>query len=170
MTDAVSPQVTTLPGTPERVRNYRQQGLAATPVLLEHLLEGITDTELDRRPDPERFTLREAVAHVADWEGIWLERMRLIVAEEDPYLPGYDEGQWAVDHDYAHADLGEQLAKFRAGREVLTAFLADLPPEAYGRVGRHGEIGLLTLGDLATLVLAHDAYHLRQVAEFRRAG
>ena len=33
----------------------------------------------DRKPDPERFTIREVVAHMADWEGVWLERARRVV-------------------------------------------------------------------------------------------
>lgn len=157
----------TVPPTPDRIRIYRFKGLEATPTLYARLLEGITEAELDLRPDPERFTLREALAHVADWEAIWLERMRLIATEDDPFLPGYDEAQWAIDNDYAHADATEQLTRITNGRAEMTTFLSDLPAEAYARTGRHGEIGALTLGDLVTLVLSHDVYHLHQIADFR---
>ena len=119
--------------TPDRIRTYLRQGLAATPVLLDRLLEGITADELDKRPDPARFTIREALCHLADWEGVWRERLQRIATEDTPFLPGYDEGQWAIDHDYAHANAAEQLEKFRAGREALSVFLADLPANIYGR-------------------------------------
>jgi hypothetical protein len=150
------------------VLRYLQGGLAATPIVLEQLCAGITTEEMDRQVDPERFTLREAIAHMADWEGVWEERISRMVEEDNPVLPGYDEGQWAIDHDYAHSDFAEQLDRFRAGREKLTALLASLGPEEWGRTCIREDIGPLTIGDLATLVLGHDGYHLRQVVEFRK--
>lgn len=152
----------------ERAHHYLRHGLAATPVVLERLLSGTTPQDHDRRPDPERFTIREAVAHLADWEGVWLERMQRIKTEE-PFLPGYDEGQWAIDHDYAHSDLVEQTRKFRDGRAAILAFLAELAPADWERTGNHQEAGVLTLESLAVMILGHDGYHLRQVTDFSAA-
>jgi uncharacterized damage-inducible protein DinB len=154
---------------PDRVRYYARTGLEGAPVILERLLSGITDAEADRRPDPERFTLREVIAHLADWEPIWHERLKAIAEQNDPFLPGYDEGQYAIDHDYAHSVLSEQLAKFRAGREALARYVASVPVEAWSRSGRHGEMGSITFAELVTFVLGHDGYHFRQVVEFRQS-
>ena len=151
----------------ERTRTYILHGLSATPILLEEMLKGITEDELNRRPDPERFTIREAVAHLADWEGIWLERMTAMRDTDHPTLPGYDEGQWAIDHDYAHADIVNELAKFQEGRARMTAFLGGLSGVQWERPGLHEEAGPMTIGTLAALMLGHDGYHLRQIIEWR---
>ena len=150
------------------VNRYVKLGLAAMPDVLETLLVGSTPQELDARPDPDRFTLREAIAHVADWEAVWLQRMQRIQAEENPLLPSYDEGQWAIDHHYAQSNLTEQLAKFRTGRAALVALLETVPENEWGRTGQHGQLGSLTFAELASLVLGHDGYHLQQVVHFRR--
>lgn len=155
--------------TPERVRRYAITAMEGAPVVLDRLLDGITDAEADQRPDPERFTIREVIAHLADWEPIWTERLKAIAEQDGPFLPGYDEGQFAIDGDYAHSVLSEQAAKFRAGRGAMVRYAASVPPEAWGRRGRHGEIGPMTFADLVTLVLAHDGYHIRQIVEFRQA-
>jgi uncharacterized damage-inducible protein DinB len=153
---------------PERVQHYARTGLEGAPVILERLLDGMTDPEADRRPDPERFTLREVIAHLADWEPIWHERLKAIAEQNDPFLPSYDEGQYAIDHDYAHSVLSEQLAKFRAGREALARYVASVSVEAWSRTGRHSEMGPITFAELVTLVIGHDGYHFRQVVEFRQ--
>lgn len=152
---------------PERIRKYTLEALTATPIVLGKLLTGITDAEADHRPDPERFTIREALAHMADWEPIWYERLSRIIEGENPTLPGYDEGQFAIDRDYAHSDVREQLAKFAEGRAKIRAYVASVPADAWDRTGVHGEIGPMTFHDLITLLLAHDGYHLKQFAEFR---
>jgi uncharacterized damage-inducible protein DinB len=152
---------------PERVRAYSIQAMEATPKVLARLLHDITGVEADRRPNSERFTIREAVAHLADWEPIWLGRLRSIVEEEKPFLPGYDEGQFAIEHDYANADPIEQAMIFATGRAALVAYVANVPLELWNRLGHHGEMGDIRFGEFITLLLAHDGYHLKQIVEFR---
>ncbi len=151
---------------PERTRNYLILGLEGSPIVLERLLRSSDDAACDRRPDPERFTVREVMAHLADWEGVWLERMTRMRTQAHPTLLGYDEGEWAIAHDYAHLDVADSLAKFRAGRADLTQFLRSLAPEEWERTGLHAEQGPLTIADLATLIISHDGYHSRQLVEW----
>jgi uncharacterized damage-inducible protein DinB len=155
---------------PEGARNYLLHGLGATPIVLEKLLREATTADYDRRPDPERFTLREVVAHLADWEPIWLERLLMIQSEANPTLPSRDEGQLAIDHDYAHSNPAERLARFREGRARTVQHLQALPPEAWARTGQHTQWGPLAVAALATLILGHDGYHLRQTAEWLDFG
>ncbi|MDX1934827.1 MAG: DinB family protein [Capsulimonadales bacterium] len=152
---------------PERVRIYAIQAMTGTPKVLARLLHDIRASEADGRPDPARFTIREAVAHLADWEPIWLGRFRAIIEEDRPFLPGYDEGQFAVDRNYADSDPVEQAMRFAEGRAALASYVANVPLEDWNRVGFHGEMGEITFGSLVTLLLAHDGYHLKQVVEFR---
>lgn len=151
---------------PEKARYYLMHGLTATPVVIDRLMQDATSEDYDRRPDPERFTLREVLAHLADWEGVWMERMQRMRDEDRPFLPGYDEGQWAIDHNYAEADVAEQLARFREGRQKMLAFLRDLTSEQWDRPGQHGEVGAITIASLAVLVAGHDGYHTRQIIEW----
>ena len=151
---------------PEKARFYLLQGLDAAPVAIERILETTESIDWDRRPDAERFTLREVVCHLADWEPIWLERIRRMAEEDTPSLPGYDEGQMAIDRDYAHADPHEQLRRFRRGRAELVNYLRNLPAESWLRRANHSEWHNLSIEHLATLILGHDGYHSRQVAEW----
>ncbi|HEX8833513.1 MAG TPA: DinB family protein [Abditibacteriaceae bacterium] len=67
--------------------NYLFVALRAAPDLFDYQLRELTALEADLRPDPERFTIREIMAHLADWEKIFHERMRRVCAEENPTLP-----------------------------------------------------------------------------------
>jgi hypothetical protein len=151
-------------------RNYLFSALEAAPSLFGTLLEGLTEEEADRRPDPNRFTLREVIAHLADWDPVFLDRMTRIRFEDHPTLPGYDEGQWAIDHDYAHTDWREQLASFTERRQALVAFLHSCGPDDWARTANRPEIGILTIESQALLIPLHDAYHLRQVSEWRHGA
>lgn len=151
---------------PAPARHYLLQGLAATPVVVDRLLATAGPVDFDHRPDPERFSTREMLAHLADWEPIWLERFTRVVREEFPQLVGIDPDDVAAQNRYSEQDPAEAAARFRSGREQLLAFLQDLPEADWNRPGCHSQWGDFTAAQLATLVLGHDGYHTRQLAEW----
>ena len=155
---------------PERIKSYLLRDLEVTPDLLDRLLGEVTDPAVyDRRPDPERFTLREVLAHLADWEAVFLQRLRQTLDQDNPALVGLDEGRLAVDHDYAHADPAECRVRFRRGRRELLAALRGVTPGQWERVGIHSEIGLVSVETQAVMIASHDGYHLQQILEWLRA-
>lgn len=150
------------------IRKYLITALAGTPDVLEHLLAPVAagDARWDRRPDPDRFTLREVLAHLADWDEIFRGRMEQTARESVPELPEQDEGQMALDRGYACADPATSLARFRASRTATVAFLRGLDDAGWERVGTRGFMGLVSVTDQAVLVSSHDGYHLQQVVEW----
>ncbi len=153
---------------PKKVETYLLGALDGAPDVFDALLQGMTDAEADRRPDPERFTVREALAHLAEWEDVFRERLLQTRDEENATLQGYDEGQWAIDHDYAHSDWREQARLFRERRAALVALLRSLTPAQWERSAFHTEAGPITAEQQAVLILAHDGYHETQFAQWRR--
>lgn len=149
-----------------QIRSNILGGLAATPVVATHLLSTAPSAIWDRKPDPARFSLREVVAHLADWETIWLERVQSVVKEPGALLAGKDPDQLAKAHHYEVLDLKVSLQQFQQGRAVLLKALEALKPEAWELTGKHSEYGPITVRQIAHYCLGHDAYHLRQIAEW----
>jgi hypothetical protein len=156
---------------PEYTRKYLLTGLGATPDVLEALLKDIgrEDTIWDFTPDAERFTLRSIMAHLADWEPIFLDRIIRTRDENEPELADVDEGQVAIDRNYAASEPRESLARFRAGREALMQTLTDLPSDRWALVARR-YFGPITILNQAVLIIGHDGYHTQQVAQWLSAA
>ena len=155
---------------PTAARDYLLKALDGTPVVLKALVgeHGDSDPIWDRRPDPERFTPREILGHLADWEPIWLERLQRMATGDHPFLPSVDEGLLATEHDYAHSSPSRNLTRQKAGRAEVVSYLREIPDDYWDLTGDREFVGVLTLQQLAYYILAHDAYHLRQVAEWAR--
>ncbi|MGO8673670.1 MAG: DinB family protein [Capsulimonadaceae bacterium] len=155
---------------PEFTRHYLLTGLAATPDVIEALLRDIQpdDPAWDFTADPERFTLRGIIAHVADFGDIFHERILRTRDEDAPVLANIDEGQLAIDHNYALRDPVAGLARFRAGRTALVETLTALQPEHWRRVAQR-HFGPISILGQAVLVLGHDGYHTQQVAQWIEA-
>jgi uncharacterized damage-inducible protein DinB len=153
---------------PAVVRTYLAAALSGTPDVAERMLKDLCadDPRWDYRPDPDRFTLREAVAHLADWEPIHLERIVRLQSEVNPILPDVDEGKLAIEHDYAHSDPHGSLEWLRGGRQKIIQQLALLDPEDWTRPGVRESVGPVTIEILVAFILAHDGYHTRQIAHW----
>ena len=78
------------------------------------------------RLGPGRFSVREVVAHLADWEPILRGRIRAANEQPGVAIVGEDEGQRAIDMNYAGSDVREQLALWTRERGLTIEFLRTL--------------------------------------------
>ncbi|HEX5322983.1 MAG TPA: DinB family protein [Capsulimonadaceae bacterium] len=147
-------------------KGYLMGALEETPALFARLLDGIADEQADRRPDPDRFTIREVMAHLADWEPVLQERLRMTRDEDQPTLEVVDPAKRAIEHDYAHSDVREQLQLFAERRAATSAIVRNFTLEQWERKAIRPNIGAMTMESIVALIPLHDMYHLRQVAEW----
>ena len=146
---------------------YLLTTLELTPVILGAMLEHIPATRYDERPDPNRFTLREALAHLADWEQILLEdRMQAAVSRPGCDIAGIDEGKRAAELGYDKMDVHQQLELFKQRRHTTAEWLRSVDEADWEKFLVHKERGKQTLYDQANLLLGHDLDHIEHVAQF----
>lgn len=151
------------------VANYVINGLAAAPDAQTALSARVTDW--DAKPlGEDRFSIRESIAHLADWEPIWLMRAQRTLNEDKPNLPGIDEGELAIKNDYANSDPQESLRRYRESRKELVELFRGLSDEQWHRTFTRDDVGEVTLFELAAMILGHDGYHFRHTLEAATAS
>jgi len=159
---------------PTFVREYALTALTGTPDVLERLLAGVApdNPAWDRRPDPSRFTLREVVGHLADWNSVFLNRVTRARDEEEPQVFTQSAEDVARESGSFGAAPADSLARFRAGRAEMVPILRALEPEQWERigfiVGHPVASGAVSIEAWIVQIVGHDGYHLRQVAEWLR--
>jgi len=152
------------------MRKRLVQALSGTPMVAAGLTAALTgdDPLWDRHPDPVRFSLREVMAHLADWDGIYLERLIQMRDRPGGTLALYDETQLAVTHGYSRADPRQSLQKLARSRSEMVKLLIGLSDSQWEHTGEHPTQGLWTVDMHASYILMHDGYHTRQIAEWLR--
>jgi hypothetical protein len=93
------------------------------------------------RPGEGMWSAHEVVVHCADSETYAAIRIRLLLAEAEPLIVGYDESVWARRFDYHASDPALSLKLVETVRAHTSAMLSRLPDQAWGRVGRHTQSG-----------------------------
>jgi hypothetical protein len=143
--------------------------LEKTLVVLETLLGDLPADLLQWRPGPDRWSISEVLAHLADIEKVYSERVRRILAEDSPALQKYEQPGASDAGAYSQGFAAEHLASFTAARRAVVAFLKSVPASSGARTARHSELGVITMSQMLNEWASHDLGHLRQIAEVYRA-
>ena len=165
-----------MPDTAEylaRIRNYSESRdpldlQSQTPGVLAGLLANASRGQLTTRPRPDKWSIGEILAHLAEDEIATAWRYRQMVERSGVELPGFDQDLWARLGDYATRVPEESLALFRLLRTANLQFLGQLTPGQWECYGFHAERGRISVRDLAVHMAGHDANHIEQIRKILR--
>jgi len=136
---------------------------AVTAKKIERLLKGVPAPKLRKRPAPDKWSVAEIIAHIADTEiaGAW--RMRLILGAPGCPVPAFDQDAWVTALHYDKRDARKALEQFRVLRETNLALLKSLKPEQWKHSGIHAERGEESIEHMVRMFAGHDLNHLGQI-------
>jgi hypothetical protein len=138
---------------------------ATTATKLEKLIKGVPAGKLKKRPAPDKWSVQEILAHLADAEiaGSW--RIRLILGAPGTPVQAFDQDAWVTAGHYNKRDSRQSIAQFRILREVNLALYKSLTPEQWKHHGMHAERGQETVEHIARMFAGHDLNHLGQIEQ-----
>jgi len=141
---------------------------AAGPDLIRQAVSGMTAEQLDARPMAGQWSTREVICHLADFELVYADRLKRVIAEDSPTLFGGDPDLFAAGLAYAERDVENELALIATTRWQVSTILRALPESALARVGVHSEAGPLTLETFLRNVTGHIPHHIAFIQEKRQ--
>ena len=136
---------------------------AAAPAKLAKLLKGVSPAKARKRPAPDKWSIAEIVAHIADAEMVGGYRMRAILGHPGTQIIGFDQDAWVTALHYDKRDLKKSLAQYCALREANLALLKTLTPEQWKHSGMHNERGEESVETIARMFAGHDLNHFGQI-------
>ncbi|MGO8690954.1 MAG: DinB family protein [Thermoguttaceae bacterium] len=139
------------------------------PQVLRKAVAGMTPEQLAARPIPGKWSTLEVVCHLADFEIVYADRIKRVIAEDEPTLFGGDPGAFAARLAYHDRQAEEELQLIELVRTQVARILRTLKPKEFQRHGIHSEFGPLTLETLLQRITGHIPHHVRFIDEKRKA-
>ncbi len=139
--------------------------LSSTAGRLRELTSERTREELARKADPQRWSVVQILAHLADAEIVGAWRYRSILACDGVALQAFDQNAWASAFRYEDTDPSESIQLFDANRSATLSLLRRADPALYANYGMHAERGKETIEHLIRLYAGHDLNHLAQIQQ-----
>jgi aspartate aminotransferase-like enzyme len=101
------------------------------------------------------------VAHLVDSDLVYADRMKRVIAEDEPPLVAFDENRWIAGLDSQHMPVADAVNLFSANREWIALILRKGSEATFARFGNHSEVGRQTLTQIVTTIANHLDHHLR---------
>ena len=160
-----------MPDTSDYLARIRDLAGAKDPIaaqahsaaLIEELIAGVSAERLGARPAPDKWSVAEILAHLAEDEIATAWRYRQMVEHSGIALAGFDQDLWVNLGGYCNRDPHDSLALYRLLREANLHFLRALTAEQWACFGVHAERGRISVRELATHMAGHDANHIQQI-------
>ena len=151
---------------PELIEQY-----AAGGEKLALAIRGLTGEDLRAVPPPDanvgRWSIQQVVIHCMDSDLIAADRIKRMIAEDNPTLIGYDENRFARNLFY-HDQPAQQAAQVvDLNRKVFAEALRRLPAAAWQRQGTHNERGAVNVGGYLKSTIEHLDHHIEFIHKKR---
>jgi FMN phosphatase YigB (HAD superfamily) len=138
--------------------------LRSTPAALDSISKTFDSQRWTFHPQPGEWCPAEIVCHLRDVDiEVNLPRMKKILAEDNPFLPGMDTDRWLEEREYHSQDGPLALQSFIAARMNLLFLLDTLQPQGWQRTARHSIFGRTDLTELVSFIAEHDRLHIHQL-------
>jgi uncharacterized damage-inducible protein DinB len=137
---------------------------------LSEALRGVSPESLSRRVNPDKWSARENLAHLARYHQVFLERIDRMLTEPNPRFGRYraeEDPEWAK---WQVMPAPQVLANLSALRTKLMARLRSLNEEDFARTGTHPKFGEMSLTLWLEFFLVHEGHHLLTVLQLTRTA
>ena len=130
---------------------------------LERLINGVPESVLRSKPEPQKCSVVEILARLAEDELVTSWRYRQMIEHSGTNMTSFNQDEWARLGDYGSWEVRAALKMFRLLREANLRLLTRLTSQEWHCDGIHPELGLMTVMDLARHRAAEDIHHMLQI-------
>lgn len=130
------------------------------------MIDAVRPDQYDTKLEDDRFSLKEVIAHLADLEQTWLDRITIAVEYPGKPVENFDEEARAVEHNYAGKDIHHELEVFENRRRDTVDYLLRLADDDWNKTITHPKLGDLSVLQIVQIITGHDLYHISQVSQY----
>jgi hypothetical protein len=133
--------------------------------LLRDVMGSAGHVDVDARPITGKWSIREVVCHLADSEIVYADRMKRVIAEDNPTFFEADPELFGAALHWRRRPIDNELDVVEAIRAHMLPILLSCDANDFQRTGVHSLDGKLTLQMLLERVTAHIPHHVSFIEE-----
>ena len=118
---------------------------------------------LRKRPRPDRWSALEYAAHVRDVFDLYDYRLGMMLAEEDPHYPNWNQDETAVEKDYGSQAPVRVAAELAGAGEKLASRFDRVTGDDWERTGFRSDGAAFTVETFARYFIHDPQHHLHDV-------
>jgi hypothetical protein len=118
---------------------------------------------LRRRPAPDKWSAVEYGCHVRDVFGLYDRRLELMLSQDDPLFPNWDQDATAVTERYQDQDPAQVAAELAEAGQAIAGRFTGVAGDQWQRTGRRSDGASFTVESFARYFIHDPVHHLYDV-------
>lgn len=135
----------------ERTGDMIRANAAEWRTLLQH-------PEVRTRPSDDRWSGLEYACHVRDVFRLYDERLQMMLEQDDPDYPNWDQDESAIERDYANDDPSTVAGEIDRAAEAIAERFDSVQGDQWKRTGNRSDGASFTVESFARYLI-HDPIH-----------
>jgi DinB superfamily len=124
----------------------------------EDWVRRLSGPDVTARPRPTVWSTLEYGCHIRDVHRIFNERVRMMLDEDEPRFPNWDQDATAIEDDYGSQDPSVVASELVDAADAVADTYTHVPAEAWSRRGLRSNGNEFTVASIAIYHL-HDIVH-----------
>ncbi|MGH2753659.1 MAG: DinB family protein [Actinomycetota bacterium] len=114
--------------------------------------------DVPRRPSDDRWSALEYACHVRDVFQLYDDRLLMMLEEDDPHYPNWDQDAAAIEERYGQQDPAEVAQAIEDNADRLAAHFDEVEGDDWGRPGTRSDGARFSIESFARYLI-HDPFH-----------
>ena len=119
--------------------------------------------ELRERPTDDQWSPLEYACHVRDVFRLYHERLQLMLTQDDPSYPNWDQDDTAVAQQYNEQDPTTVATELESAAQRLADAFAGVRDQQWQRTGTRSDGARFTVESFARYLIHDPVHHLHDV-------
>jgi hypothetical protein len=115
------------------------------------------------RPSDDRWSGLEYACHVRDVFRLYDERLVMMLEQDDPLYPNWDQDQTAIEEDYGSEDPARVVGEIGEAAERLATRFDAVEKDQWDRPGRRSDGANFTIETFARYFIHDPIHHVMDV-------
>jgi hypothetical protein len=121
------------------------------------------------RPDPSIWSALEYACHVRDVYRRYDGRIELMLTEEDPLFPNWDQDATAREDGYQEQAPAKVVSELSSAAEGLAGRLDGIAGPEWDRIGRRSDGATFTVASISRYMIHDPVHHVWDVTDRQRS-
>jgi hypothetical protein len=127
----------------------------------------LTAADATRRPDPGKWSALEYGCHVRDVLRLYDYRLVLMLTEDDPLYPNWDQDETAIANRYDTQDPATVAGELDSAAETIAARFGTVSGSLWTRAGRRSDGASFTVETFGRYFIHDPIHHYYDVTGLR---
>jgi hypothetical protein len=146
----------------EEVGTLLRENAAAWPATLGEF------SDVRARPNPQTWSPLEYACHVRDVFRLYHKRLVMMLTQDDPHYPNWDQDSTAVAERYGEQDPTTVLAELERDAATLATAFDAVHGDQWERTGNRSDGARFTVDSFARYFIHDPVHHLHDVTSQAR--